>query len=168
MLIKFNEIPEERVYDEYLRSNAWINIRNQVLERDKHKCKICGATENLRVHHKDYECIYHEEDALYDLVTLCDDCHRELHEFLKNEVSEKTKNALYKLREDYYIKFKEDIINTIVENMGIPLLEKSKKHALICTYLSSFWGINVKLTPIYASFAGQNAYCEMKKRGLIK
>ena len=168
MLINFNEVAEERIYDEYLRSNAWNNIRNQVLERDKYKCKICGATENLRVHHKNYENIYNEENALCDLVTLCDNCHKELHEFLCSEVSEKTKEALNELRESYYKNFKEDITKIIVENMGIPLLEKSNKHALICTYLASFWGINAKLTPIYGCFSGQNAYCEMKKRGLIK
>ena len=168
MLIKFDEIPEERDYDNYLRSEKWKNIRNQVLERDKYKCKICGTTEKLRVHHKNYENIYQEENALCDLVTLCENCHKELHDFLNSEVCEKTEQELYKLRELYYMKLKEDIINTIVENMGISLLEKSKKHALICTYLASFWGINVQLAPVYPYFSGQNVYCEMKKRGLIK
>lgn len=171
MLINFDEISEIKNprYQEYLHSQEWKNIREEILERDGHKCKLCGSTENLRVHHKSYECLYEEECAMQDLITLCEKCHGELHDFLNSEVAQKTKKAIYELRQEYYEKLKNDIQQIIIDNFGKPLLEKNKKHIVLYTYLSSFWGINFyDISPIYFYFSGQNAYCEIKKRGLIK
>ena len=171
MLIKFKDIPEEETstYAQYLRSDKWREIRKKILERDGYKCKFCGSTENLRVHHKSYESIYEEEFALNDLITLCDKCHSELHEFLKGEIGEQTKKAIQNLKIETYYRLQADLIDVIIDNLGIPLLQKDKRHVFLYTYLTTFWYMNfAEISPIYFSFSGQNTYCEMKKRGLIK
>lgn len=57
---------------------AWQEIRPLVLERDGHRCRECGATEQLHVHHvrKWQPGDLHEQD---NLVTVCEPCHRRLH-----------------------------------------------------------------------------------------
>jgi hypothetical protein len=34
-------------------SSQWRKLRQQILARDGHRCTVCGATENLEVHHRD-------------------------------------------------------------------------------------------------------------------
>jgi hypothetical protein len=63
-------------YERYLRSKAWKKKRAAVLARDK-KCRSCGSTRKLQVHHLTYRRIYQER--LSDLTTLCDGCHRRVH-----------------------------------------------------------------------------------------
>jgi hypothetical protein len=60
----------------YLRSAEWKAKRAAVLKRDK-KCRSCGSTRKLQVHHLTYERIYRER--LTDLTTLCEGCHRRVH-----------------------------------------------------------------------------------------
>jgi 5-methylcytosine-specific restriction endonuclease McrA len=62
-------------YRAYLRSERWQELRLLVLLRDEHRCRQCGATDRLEVHHLTYERLYHE--PLSDLTTLCLDCHRD-------------------------------------------------------------------------------------------
>lgn len=61
-------------------SNEWISLRNDILERDKHKCTECGATQELHVHHLAYEHGKPVWDVpMWYLVTLCKDCHKKEH-----------------------------------------------------------------------------------------
>ena len=69
-------------YQEYLKSEHWQELRSRILERDGHRCQLCGSTENLHVHHKTYETLWHEADG--DLITLCSDCHETFHICLDN------------------------------------------------------------------------------------
>lgn len=66
-----------RAYHEYLASPEWEARRETVLERDGHKCKVCESVEKLHVHHLTYERKFNE--PLYDLVTLCELCHKIAH-----------------------------------------------------------------------------------------
>lgn len=54
--------------------------RQKALERDGYKCVLCGATENLAVHHKDdsgqTDNPNHELD---NLITVCNSCHTKQH-----------------------------------------------------------------------------------------
>jgi len=47
-------------------------LKAKVRERDGHKCQLCSSTENLCVHHIDYDKFNNEMD---NLVTLCNSCH---------------------------------------------------------------------------------------------
>jgi hypothetical protein len=65
------------MYRDYLRTQAWKNMRRWVLERDDDACTRCGTTVNLEVHHLSYERLGRESPD--DLLTLCATCHEETH-----------------------------------------------------------------------------------------
>lgn len=67
----------QRRYVAYLRTAHWKALRAQVLMRDHYRCRFCGATSGLEVHHLTYERLGHE--ALTDLVTACHSCHHRIH-----------------------------------------------------------------------------------------
>ncbi len=56
----------------------WANIRRRIIERDSYICRICGngPEYQLNVHHKNYD---RRDNADGNLVTLCADCHRQVH-----------------------------------------------------------------------------------------
>ena len=74
-------------YENYLKSDEWKVKRQQTLERDSFTCQVCGAKDNLRVHHKTYAnvCtpanVYNERPD--DLITVCDKCHEDIHKLGK-------------------------------------------------------------------------------------
>ena len=61
-----------------LRADEYELVRNQVLERDGWRCQECGCFHNLHVHHLQprYKL---GSDTLENLITLCADCHRAVH-----------------------------------------------------------------------------------------
>lgn len=64
------------------RGPEWEQIREQVLERDQHRCVTCHSRHSLHVHHiRPYDQCESREDAnaLDNLLTLCKACHRRLH-----------------------------------------------------------------------------------------
>jgi 5-methylcytosine-specific restriction endonuclease McrA len=56
----------------------WKRIANLVRRRDRFTCRDCGKR-GWHVHHDHYRLLFHEEDDLTCLVTLCDVCHRRRH-----------------------------------------------------------------------------------------
>jgi ATP-dependent DNA helicase RecQ len=50
------------------------NIRHEILERDSFKCRECGSTENLEVHHI-FPKQFKVDHAPQNLITLCRTCH---------------------------------------------------------------------------------------------
>lgn len=58
---------------------GWSDLRKAVIERDNHRCRICGrdgVEAKLNVHHKD---ICRDHNYYSNLVTLCSDCHQAIH-----------------------------------------------------------------------------------------
>ena len=58
---------------------AWPHIRRNILDRDGHVCRICGADQDeevLHVHHVDYD---RSNNRARNLVTLCQPCHKMIH-----------------------------------------------------------------------------------------
>jgi 5-methylcytosine-specific restriction endonuclease McrA len=64
-------------YVAYLRSDAWHAFRRRVLARDGYRCRDCGDTQSLEVHHCTYERFGHEQ--LADCIALCYSCHQKRH-----------------------------------------------------------------------------------------
>jgi 5-methylcytosine-specific restriction endonuclease McrA len=62
---------------EYL-PGQWKRIANIVRHRDRFTCRDCGER-GWHVHHDHYRFLFHEEDDLTCLVTLCDRCHAYVH-----------------------------------------------------------------------------------------
>ena len=57
----------------------WHSARRHALKRDNNCCQRCGATSHLHVHHKipgRLFASYEKANALDNLITLCDSCHR--------------------------------------------------------------------------------------------
>ena len=76
-----------KLYKEKLQDKRWSLKRERILERDGHRCVICGNRDNLVVHHKQYH-FSKLLNRFYDpwdyqdkyLITLCESCHRRGHE----------------------------------------------------------------------------------------
>lgn len=68
---------DDRLFSDehYVNSDEWKRVKKQRLEYDGYKCRNCGSTKNLQVHHKDYNCFQGMEDIKMNLITLCNDCH---------------------------------------------------------------------------------------------
>ncbi|MEE9364856.1 MAG: hypothetical protein V3U92_19825 [Cellulophaga sp.] len=64
-------------YYEYLTSNKWKELREKVKERDEFLCQECKTKKAEEVHHLTYENVFDEK--LSDLISVCSDCHKELH-----------------------------------------------------------------------------------------
>lgn len=65
-------------YARYLASQEWREKRRRVLERDRFVCQGCGEQKATEVHHVSYE--RKGREMLFDLVSLCGACHRQIHE----------------------------------------------------------------------------------------
>ncbi len=64
--------------NKYSRTYPSSYLKAKVKERDGRKCYICGATENLNVHHlKNFKDV--REHKIDNLLTLCKDCHWNVH-----------------------------------------------------------------------------------------
>lgn len=78
---------KELSYEEKLEDHRWKEVRTRILRRDKHTCKICGAKGLLNVHHRYY--IFQNEPWEYHdnaLITLCQTCHKMVHDTLPSLV----------------------------------------------------------------------------------
>jgi 5-methylcytosine-specific restriction endonuclease McrA len=53
-------------------TRAWRQLRAQIIARDGGRCRGCGTTERLEIHHRDGD--WRNDDPA-NLVTLCVDCH---------------------------------------------------------------------------------------------
>jgi len=79
------EIMQENVgsflYNDYLQSDYWKELREKVLVRDNRQCVLCKNQNNLHVHHNSYrERGFGIEKEMPHLITLCEQCHRVFHE----------------------------------------------------------------------------------------
>lgn len=64
-------------------------LRQQVLERDKWECQICGSNKSLHCHHIDPVISNPIESADIDnCITLCKDCHKKVHKLPKCGLSD--------------------------------------------------------------------------------
>jgi len=62
----------------------WTIVRDAVLDRDGHRCRVCGDTDDLHVHHiLPRHC--GGADSPVNLVTLCADCHMVAHRNRRTE-----------------------------------------------------------------------------------
>ncbi len=75
-------------YQTYLQSDHWKEIRKLHYKNVKNSsCYICGSKENLNVHHRRYfrkssgNVLFHEQNRMHVLVTLCSDCHSTWHKY---------------------------------------------------------------------------------------
>lgn len=68
-------------YGLYLKTPHWQRVRAEALKRAEYRCQVCGNTEFLQVHHRDYTRRGCERPA--DVTVLCDTHHKVFHEYEK-------------------------------------------------------------------------------------
>lgn len=96
-------------YSDYLQSKHWKERRRKQLGLSP-SCYACGCKGGLQVHHRTYARLGAERDD--DLVTMCRDCHMDMHEKLEQGfMGERRKNAhrfyeYYKATGEYAPDFK--------------------------------------------------------------
>lgn len=67
---------------DFYKSEKWLELRKLCLMRDGYKCRKCGKDHELNVHHLRSRS-RGGEDALGNLLTLCEDCHSEYHHHMR-------------------------------------------------------------------------------------
>lgn len=128
-----------REYQQGEQLGFW-NVREYVLWRDNHKCRMCNGKSKdpvLNVHHLQSRKV--GGDAPNNLITLCETCHKEYHQGvkllpLKRGKSFKEATFMGVMRWAFYNRLKEQYCNTsltygyITKNTRIRLgLEKSHR-----------------------------------------
>jgi len=78
----FKIIPKKNFinYNDQLKDKRWKKLANKIRKRDNYTCQLCRSHEHLQVHHKKYikgrlAWEYDEEN----LITLCSECHKKVH-----------------------------------------------------------------------------------------
>ena len=110
----------ENDYYSAMASPRWRATRERVIERDGHKCQICGCKENLQVHHIRYKNDYMENDFFNTqyLVTLCRPCHEIITDAVKEAKLLKVEVPMdrsfsddYSIRQAFYYAEQKHIVN---------------------------------------------------------
>jgi hypothetical protein len=77
-------------YRGLLFDKRWRRKRAEVIARDRYRCRICGSTDQLQVHHRQYHFLkdLQKYKAPWDyamrlMVTLCEKCHSRGHSCYK-------------------------------------------------------------------------------------
>lgn len=70
----------KKQYKDYLLSEKWNTIKNNLFAARGRKCEVCGSVNFIEVHHKTYNNIFNEKDE--DLQILCNGCHKKQHDII--------------------------------------------------------------------------------------
>lgn len=83
-------VPPHGSYGDLLFDPRWKAKRAEIMSRDQDRCVICRSTENLQVHHRQYQFVKSESAFKvpwdYDnhlLITVCKSCHQRGHNKFK-------------------------------------------------------------------------------------
>lgn len=67
-------------YDDYLHTDVWEDIQGMRFAIDGYKCQKCGSAINIQIHHKTYPDVWGTEDIRLDIITVCEECHKKIHD----------------------------------------------------------------------------------------
>ena len=67
----------KNIYHNYLNTKEWFDKRNISLEYANYKCCRCNETENLQIHHLNYNTV--GDESIGDLEVVCNKCHKNIH-----------------------------------------------------------------------------------------
>jgi hypothetical protein len=86
-----------KTYSEKLKDPRWQKRRLEILSKNEFACEVCGDDEEtLHVHHIIY---HHKRDPWNyednELQCLCEQCHKEIEEFIKRSTEAIRKNAFF-------------------------------------------------------------------------
>ena len=127
----------ETTYAEKLKHPKWQKKRLEIMQRDNFKCVYCGDTETtLNVHHLKYAGKPWEanDDAL---ITVCEDCHREIERRKRRGYTDK----ILKIEKTEFI-----VVNNKTRLEGLTMMLCDCKGVYISEYLgehewyTEIWG----------------------------
>jgi hypothetical protein len=72
-----NGVKKEIPYSEYLKTEHWLKVRQEALDRSRSKCQLCASTNRLEVHHNTYDS--KGKELPEDVIVLCRKCHSKHH-----------------------------------------------------------------------------------------
>lgn len=124
---------DEVDYYGYIQTEAWREQRMKILRRDNFQCVCCGTAKNLHVHHITYENLGAEEEG--DLVTLCSDCHANVHsmeDLKKTEIEIPKRNIPEGLTHDEF-----DLL-VYANALGDAYLDLEDKYQINPSFFESF------------------------------
>lgn len=92
--LKFRNDLRALPYQDFLKSEYWMIVRNYVVENSGGTCVSCKDAAVQEVHHRSYR--HHGVEHLYldDLMPVCRDCHQILQEKFKDKPSSEVENRL--------------------------------------------------------------------------
>jgi len=71
------------IYDDYIHSKAWQQVRARYEAKYPKQCYICDGQEKIHLHHKTYKRLGNER--LGDLCWLCEECHAIIHNIVNQQ-----------------------------------------------------------------------------------
>lgn len=150
-------------YEIYLSTDKFDQKRQAVLNRDNHKCVVCGKTTNLQIHHLTYMHVY--DEPLDDLITLCDVCHSTYHNIQRRQ--ELVEKMYRNEREDQW-KEEEAERKHIAETISNEIKEEYLQHdySQNGNYDMCDWAVLTKIIDDKASKYGFGGYYIVDKTSL--
>ena len=152
-------------YKEYLHTYHWKEKREAVLADRNFQCQLCKGelhSMNYHVHHKTYENIGHER--MSDLMLLCADCHKKLHESIPLSPEYFTNEMLNQERLDYY-RETESFCKYVVHADSMfmrPFTFQTDSLEIVYTIVEEYWehGYDFKMRVIPLKFKNEkeNSY----------
>lgn len=106
-------------YNDYRRTNHWLNLKEEYYSWNKCVCEICDSTEEIDLYHKSNKSNEQNnklgQEELEDLISLCNKCYGEIliykKYYLFNRATDKQIDYVYGLLEEYI-----EIISTLFPN----------------------------------------------------
>lgn len=77
-----SRLDNNKLYQNYMKSQEWRNKAKERLEIDDYQCVLCGCNGDLEVHHITYKRLG-SENVYQDLVSVCPRCHVLLHNYYR-------------------------------------------------------------------------------------
>ncbi len=71
------EFTGKAIYNMYLKTTRWEQLRNERMALDQHECRMCDSAAQV-VHHRHYKKPFGQE-TMHDLTSLCHRCHKNHH-----------------------------------------------------------------------------------------
>jgi len=90
--IRFKRLMKNE-YSRYLTTRYWKLISKEKKRLDNYKCVECGKDCDV-VHHTTYDHVGEEFNYMFDLKSLCHDCHRNIHQKKHDYEANQKKNKL--------------------------------------------------------------------------
>lgn len=93
-----------RSYKTYIKSNLWIKRKNRYWKKYGKKCRVCGSSNYVTLHHKEYNNNYGDEPDK-ELIAMCQSCHFRYHDNFptKKNMQEETSFFVSQMKENVLV-----------------------------------------------------------------